>query len=412
MNKKIGFKILFVVISALALGSVFLVGVYYGYERRPEIDKVANLVNKRSEESSKVDFAPFWKAWNLIDEKYLSENGTSTKKITEQDRVWGAISGLVNSLGDPYTVFLPPVENKRFEDDIAGNFTGVGMEIGIKNDVLTVVAPLPKSPAMKAGIKAGDQIVKIDDKLTTGMSSDEAVNLIRGEKGRPVKFVLLREGSEKTVELVVVRDVITIPTLETKKLENGVFVIRLYNFSAPSPDDFRQALKEFVESETDKLILDLRGNPGGYLEAAVDIASWFLPVGKPIVIEKHSNSEENKTYRSKGYDIFNENLKMVILIDQGSASASEILAGALSEYKKAILIGEKTFGKGSVQELVPLTDNSSIKITVAKWYTPNGHSISQSGLDPNIKVSIDENDVKVGRDSQQEAAVKYLLNKK
>lgn len=412
MSKKTWLKIFLAIVIAVALGGVFLVGVYYGYEQRPEVDKVTGLINKDFEESAKVDFATFWRAWNLIDEKYMFENGTTTEKITSQDRVWGAISGLVDSLGDPYTVFLPPVENKRFEDDIAGNFTGVGMEIGIKNDVLTVVSPLSNSPAMKAGIKAGDQIVKIDDKLTTGMSSDEAVNLIRGEKGKPVKFVLLREGSEKTIELTVIREVITVPALESEKLSSGVFVIRLHNFSAPSPDDFRDALQEFVDAKTDKLILDLRGNPGGYLEAAVDMASWFLPVGKPIVIEKHSNSEENKTYRSKGYNVFNENLKMVILVDQGSASASEILAGALSEYDKAVLIGEKTFGKGSVQELVPLTDDSSIKITVAKWYTPNGHSISQSGLEPNIKVSIGEEDVKAGRDPQQEAAVEYLLKKK
>ncbi|MFA5736747.1 MAG: S41 family peptidase [Candidatus Paceibacterota bacterium] len=411
MKKKIGLKLILAFLFISVLFGVFLLGVYYGYEKRPEIEKVTELVNKEVEvvKQEQVDFAPFWKAWNIINDKYLMENGTSTEKVTSQEKVWGAISGLVASLNDPYTVFLPPEEKKRFEDDISGNFTGVGMEIGVKNNVLTVISPLPDSPASRAGIKAGDQIVKIDNKITTNMSSDEAVGLIRGERGKPVRFVLLRVENEKPIELTVVRDVITIPTLKTEKLDNGVFIIRLYNFSAPAPGLFKNALQEFADTKTDKLILDLRGNPGGYLDAAVNIASWFLPIGKPVVIEKNSSGESDKVYRSKGYDVFNENLKMVILIDQGSASASEILAGALSEHNKAILIGEKTFGKGSVQELVSLTDDSSIKITVAKWYTPNGHSISQSGLDPDIKVSLKEEDIAVGRDLQEETAIKYLL---
>lgn len=411
MNKKIWFKLLLIIVVISALVSVFLVGVYYGYEKRPEVEKVTGLINKEPTETGQVDFAPFWKAWNIINEKYLTENGTTTEKINSQEKVWGAIGGLVSSLGDPYTVFLPPEEKKRFEDDISGNFTGVGMEIGIKENVLTVISPLPDSPASRAGIKSGDQIVKIDDKITANMSTDEAVGLIRGERGQPVRFVLLRTENEKPIELTVIRDTITIPTLKTEKLESGIFVIRLYNFSAPSPELFRDALQEFADAKTDKLILDLRGNPGGYLDAAVSMASWFLPVGKPVVIEKHSSDESDKVYRSKGYDVFNENLKMAILIDQGSASASEILAGALSEYDKAVLIGEKTFGKGSVQELVPLTDDSSIKITVAKWYTPEGHSISQSGLEPDIKVSIKDEDLAAGRDPQEAAAVEYLLKR-
>lgn len=411
MNKKLWLKLILVVVAICALFSAFVIGVYYGYEKRPEVEKVAGLVNKEPGETVEVDFAPFWKAWNIVNEKYLMENGTTTEKVTNQEKVWGAISGLVMSLGDPYTVFLPPAEKKRFEDDISGNFTGVGMEIGIKENVLTVVSPLPDSPANRAGIKAGDQIIKIDDKITANMSTDEAIGLIRGEQGKPVHFVLLRAGNEKPIELTVIRDVITIPTLKTEKLESGIFVIRLYNFSAPSPELFRDALQEFADAKTDKLILDLRGNPGGYLDAAVNMASWFLPVGKPVVIEKHSSGESDKIYRSKGYDVFNENLKMVILIDQGSASASEILAGALSEYDKAILIGEKTFGKGSVQELVPLTQDSSIKITVAKWYTPLGHSISESGLEPNIKISITDEDLESGRDPQEAAAVDYLLKR-
>ncbi|HPV33630.1 MAG TPA: PDZ domain-containing protein, partial [Candidatus Paceibacterota bacterium] len=201
MNKKLWLKLILVVVAICALFSAFLIGVYYGYEKRPEVEKVAGLVNKEPGETVEVDFAPFWKAWNIVNEKYLMENGTTTEKVTNQEKVWGAISGLVMSLGDPYTVFLPPAEKKRFEDDISGNFTGVGMEIGIKENVLTVVSPLPDSPANRAGIKAGDQIIKIDDKITANMSTDEAIGLIRGEQGKPVHFVLLRAGNEKPIEL-------------------------------------------------------------------------------------------------------------------------------------------------------------------------------------------------------------------
>ncbi len=399
--------------AAVLAGGSFFAGLYLGYERRPEVEKIGEkLLNKEKGLPDEVDFEPFWKAWNLIEEKYVIDNGTSTQKLSNQEKVWGAISGLVASLGDPYSVFLPPEQKKRFEDDISGNFSGVGMEIGIKNDVLTVIAPLPNSPAIKAGIKAGDKIIKIDETLTANLNTDEAVELIRGEQGKPVNFVMLRNGSESPINLTVIRDIITIPTIDSEKMDNGVYIIRLYNFSAPSPGLFQEALKKFAEAKTDKLIIDLRGNPGGYLEASVEMASWFLPVGKPVVIEKRGDGERDKIYRSKGYDVFSDELKMAILIDRGSASASEILAGALSEYGKGILVGEKSFGKGSVQELVPLTDDSSIKITIAKWHTPNGHSISQSGLEPQIKAEITEEDILAGKDPQLDAAVTYLLNKR
>lgn len=411
-------KILVVAIFLLGLSGAFFTGVYFGYENRPEVQKVTSLLNKETGKPEEVDFSAFWKAWNIIDERYITDNGnngttsTSTTVVTSQDKVWGAIAGMVNSLGDPYSVFLPPDKKKRFEDDISGNFGGVGMEVGIKDNVITVISPLPNSPAKKAGIMPGDKILKIDNTLTADLELDEAIGLIRGEKGKSVSLTLSRSDQKEPIEVKVVRDIITIPTIETKKLESGVFLIKLYNFSAPSPDAFRQALREFIDAKSDKLILDLRGNPGGYLEASVDMASWFLPPGRTVVIERHGDGREDKAYRSKGYDIFNENLKMVVLVDRGSASASEILAGALSEYGKATLIGEKTFGKGSVQELVPVTADSSLKITIAKWFTPKGKSISQNGLEPQIAVPYTEEDFSAGRDPQLKRAEEFLLTGK
>jgi carboxyl-terminal processing protease len=286
------------------------------------------------------------------------------------------------------------------------------MEVGEKDSILVVISPIKDTPAEKAGIKAGDIILQIDGKVTSEMSVDEAVGLIRGEKGTTVEFVLAREGEKGSLSIKVVRDNIRIPTLEYEKRKDGIFVISLFNFSAGVENDFRKALREFVLSKSDKLIIDLRGNPGGYLDAAVDISSWFLPAGKIVVQEDFGKDTEPKVFRSKGYNIFNENLKMVVLVDNGSASASEIVAGALKEHDIAQIVGEKTYGKGSVQELIPISKDTSLKLTIARWLTPNGVSISDSGLEPNVVVERVSKDLKNDKDMQLEKAVDILLKKK
>lgn len=355
-----------------------------------------------------VDLAPFWKAWSLLDERFVPAK--PEYEINDQEKVWGAIEGLASSYGDPYTVFLPPVENEIFNDDISGSFGGVGMEVGSRNGKVTVIAPLKDSPAASAGIKAGDIIVRVGDVVTETMGVDEAIKLIRGEVGTPVTFTIYREGESELREITVVRDVIKIPTIDTTLRDDGVFVISLYNFSAVSSNEFRLALREFIQADTDKLVLDLRGNPGGYLNAAVDMAGWFLPAGKVVVRENFGEGKEEILHRTRGQQVFNENLKMAILVNQGSASASEILAGALSEHGVAKLVGERTFGKGSVQELIPVTDDTSLKVTIARWLTPNGNSISDGGLTPDIEVKYTQEDLDAGKDPQLEAAAGYLNN--
>ncbi len=409
------FAVVAVVLASLA-GS-FFGGVYVGFNSRPAIQDIQGLTNKETGKPVDIDFSPFWQAWSIVDEKYVNGNSTSTEEIKNEERVWGAISGMVNSLGDPYTIFLPPEEKRQFEEDISGNFSGLGMEVGVKDGVLTVVAPLPNSPAKKAGIKAGDKILEINSKPTGEMTVDEAIGQIRGPEGSKVVLTLVSMPQDKNEtigeprQVTVTRAIINIPTIDTEKRNDGIFVIRLYNFSANSPQLFRDALKEFAAARTDKLILDLRGNPGGYLEAAVDMASFFLPKGKVIVWEHQGDTKEDTAYRSKGYDVFSDKLKMVVLIDRGSASASEILAGALSEYDVATLVGETTFGKGSVQELVPVTYNTSLKITIARWLTPKGISISKAGLKPAIAVPLSAEDYTTGRDPQMNKAVEILLKK-
>jgi len=365
-----------------------------------------------------VNFAPVWKAWNILDDRFVDayatttdeENATTTEEVDEnQERVWGMIGGLASSLGDPYTVFLPPSESEIFNDDISGSFEGVGMEIAIRDRILTVVSPLKGTPASRAGLKSGDRISAIDGKSTEGMGVGGAVKLIRGEKGTDVVFTILRDGESEELEISVTRDTIEIPTIETNRRADGIFVIELLNFSAKSSDLFRLALKEFAATKYNKLVIDLRGNPGGFLEAAVDMASWFLPTGKIIVTEDYGDNEETRIHRSRGYDVFGDDLQVVILIDRGSASASEILAGALSEHEKATLIGTRSFGKGSVQELVRLTSDTSLKVTIARWLLAGDVFITRDGIEPDILVEIPEgDDFNENRDYILEEAVRFL----
>lgn len=354
-----------------------------------------------------VDFSPLWKAWSTLESKYVP-SGTSTA-ITDEERVWGLIQGLAASYEDPYTVFLPPADNEIFEDDISGEFSGVGMEIGIRNSVLTVIAPLKGTPAERAGILAGDIILRIDGAPTDDLSIDEAVKLIRGEKGTEVVLTMAREGEGEFVEISVIRDVIEIPTINTRTTKEGIFVIELYNFSAMSSNLFQSALREFAETGGDKLILDLRGNPGGFLESSVDMASFFLPAGEVVLQEDFGGEDNVQMHRSKGYDVFDDDLKMAILINRGSASASEILAGALHQHGVAVLIGEQSFGKGSVQELVDITDETSLKVTIARWLTPDGTSISEGGLVPDYEVERTIEDLESGNDPQLDKAIQVLL---
>lgn len=405
MDKNTQLKI--VVGSLLAAVIIFYGGFYFGEKSQLQNITAESIINKDLAASTTIDFAPFWKTWKTLEEKFVATS--EGKTVTDQDKVWGAIRGLVAAYGDPYTTFFPPEESKNFGEEIQGSFEGVGMEIGIRDGVLTVVAPLKDNPAYKAGIKSGDQVIKINNILTASLSVDEAIKLIRGPKGTSVTVTVVRKDVKNPIDFILTRDTINIPTIDTEALPGGIFVIRLYNFSQNSANLFRGALRQFILSDSHKLVLDLRDNPGGYLEVAVDMASWFLPIGRTIVTEDFGSTTPKDTYKSRGYDIFNKNLQFVILINGGSASASEILAGALQQYGVAKLIGEQTFGKGSVQELLPITSDTSLKVTIARWLTPNGTWISEKGLTPDIVVPFvaDKNDPT--KDVQMDRAVAELL---
>jgi carboxyl-terminal processing protease len=355
---------------------------------------------------SRPNLDEFWKVWDLLEEKYIS---ASSSEVTIEERIQGAIEGLVDTYEDPYTVYMPPADAASFGEEIAGNFSGVGMEVGIRENLVTIISPLPETPAEKAGLIAGDVIVRIDGVTTEDMRIDEAVQLIRGEKGTVVELVIFREGEDEFITIPVTRDTIEIPTVKTEKRDD-VFIISLYSFNAVSEEKMRDAVIEYSQSGAKSLVLDLRGNPGGYLQSAVTIASYFLPSGKVVVIEESGEATEQQIFRSRsrGQESPFNNKNLVVLVDNGSASASEILAGALKDHDSATVIGIDTFGKGSVQELVELDDGSSLKVTVARWLTPSGVSISEGGLKPHIEITRSPAQRLAGEDPQLDAAIRFL----
>jgi len=351
-----------------------------------------------------IDFSLFWEAWDKLQEKFADK-----EKFDIQEMIYGAISGMVKSLEDPYTTFLNPEDTKRFIEDVKGTFEGVGMEIGQKKGQLQVIAPLEGTPAQKAGVLAGDKIIKVDDTLTLDITLDEAVNLIRGPKGTEVTLTIYREEWGTTKEIKIVRGVIEIPSLKWEIIDENIAHLKLYQFSEKASFDFREAAIEILASPCQKIILDLRNNPGGYLEVAQDVAGWFLERGQIVVIEDFGQIKEQKIYKAQGNASLVE-YPIVILINQGSASGSEILAGALRDNRGIKLIGEKSFGKGSVQELERLREGSSLKITVAKWLTPNGELITDKGLEPDIKIEMTEEDYEEERDPQLNKAIEIIKN--
>ncbi len=394
----------------VAVAAGFAVGFLIGSNQ----NVAAARLSVDGSEPQGVDFSPVWKAWNLLNENFVpaavatsSPIATTTSGL-DQQKVYGMISGLADSLNDPYTFFLPPTQNTQFASDMSGSFEGVGMEIDVKNGVLTVVSPLKGTPADRAGIKAGDQILKINGTSTAGLDVTTAVQQIRGPKGSIVTLTVARSGWSTPKDIQVMRDVINVPIVTTTARPDGVFVITFAEFTSNSPDLFRNALREFALSGDTKLVLDLRGNPGGYLEAAVQAASWFLPTGDIIVTEDYAGHQPNVVHRSYGYDVFNKNLKMVILVDGGTASASEILSKALRTYGIATLVGTDTFGKGVVQELFPITADTSLKITVARWLGPDGAQIPHSGITPDVVVPVTDADIAAGKDPQMDKAVEIL----
>jgi carboxyl-terminal processing protease len=324
------------------------------------------------------DFGLFWKAWRLMDSTAYKADGDSA-----QERVYGAIRGLIDSMDDPYSVFFTPEENQRFSEAVQGSFGGVGMELGKKDGSLAVVAPLKGTPAERAGIKAGDLILAINSSSTEGISIDQAVGLIRGNEGTKVTLTVL-SGDTPPRDVEITRERIQVPSLEVN-MEGNIAHVAIYEFTADAGAKFGEAVRG-LPSNTSAVVLDVRNNPGGFLEVAVDIAAWFVPRGSTVVKESGKTGAVT-LFQAKGPATLVD-MPVVVLMNGGSASASEILAGALRDLRKAPLVGENSFGKGTVQEVrdLPGGQGASIKLTVAEWLTPNGTRINKIGLKPDVEV--------------------------
>jgi len=377
------------------------------------------VVNQNPPASVSVDFSLFWDVWQRVNRSYIDR-----ATIDPQKMVWGAISGMVGSLGDPYTTFLPPKDNKDFKENLGGAFEGIGAQLGMKDNRVIVIAPLKGMPAEGAGIRAGDYIMKVDGEDTTGWSVNETVNKIRGPKGTTVKLTILHENNGKPVDISIVRNTINVPSVEwwvkpvsqiteisgvssTKNLPQTARVayIRLSQFGDNTNEDWEKAVADVVAGSTVKgLVLDVRNNPGGYLEGAVWIASEFVKSGTVVSQVNSDGTREDYPVDRRGKLL---TIPMVVLINKGSASAAEIVSGALRDYKRATLVGETSFGKGSVQTPEDLPDGSSVHITTGRWLLPDGDSISKKGITPDITVATDATNATA--DAQLEKAVELLV---
>ncbi|HEX8974771.1 MAG TPA: S41 family peptidase [Patescibacteria group bacterium] len=366
--------------------------------------KIDSAVFKNTSQGAdnSLDFSLFWNVWNLLKSKYVDTANLDAHKL-----FYGAIKGMLAATGDPYTTFFDPQENKQFNEDITGNFEGIGAELGIKSGVLTIIAPLDGTPAQKAGLRAGDKIIKIDGKNAGEMTIEEAVDKIRGTKGTSVVLTIFRDGSQDTQDITVKRDVITVKSVTLQWKENNIADIKISRFGDDTTKGFSDAIAKVQSQKAKGLVIDLRNDPGGYLQTAVDVASKLLPDNKVVVIEEDSNKSQKKMY-TEGGDVASS-IPTVVLINEGSASASEILAGALKDNRSNVtLIGKKSFGKGSVQEFINLPQGTAAKITVAHWLTPNGDQINEKGIQPDQEVDLTLDDFNNNRDPQLDTALKSL----
>jgi carboxyl-terminal processing protease len=396
----------FILVLSLA---IFLFGSGYRigeYKEREKFSRRLNLTPSTTIETTnqpKIDFSLFWDVWDELEKKYIDK-----KKIEPKKMLYGAIKGMVASLNDPYTFFLTPDENQKTKDDLQGKFEGIGAQLGLKDNRIVIIAPLKNSPAEKAGLLAGDFINKVDGQPTSNMTLNEVVSKIRGKKGTKVRLTVERDKKEK--EIGIIRDQIDVPSVELSFEKENIAHLKVNQFGDNTYDEWDKAVSEIVDKKAKGILVDLRDNPGGYLEGAVYLASEFLPKGT-LIVRQESTTYSNKDYRSIR-DGRLKNIPVVILINKGSASASEIFAGALRDHKRATLVGEKSFGKGSVQEALDLKESAGLHLTVAKWILPNGDWINGKGLDPEIKVvnEISEgNTLTKENDRQLEKAIEILL---
>lgn len=401
-----------IVLTAFALTLGWQLGARYEQRRFADIQDDLEFLYSGGTESGalltnpeeEVDATLLWSVWKILLTHYIH-----AEDLEAQPMLFGAVQGMVESVGDPYTVFMTPNENDDFRQSLSGHLQGIGAELAEREGRIVVVSPLKNSPAEKAGLLPDDVIAEVDGEAMGGKTLQDAVTKIRGEKGTRV-VIGIERGEEEPFDVTITRDDIQIPSTEYEVKETGsgsIGYLALYQFGAETVSESRTALEEMRQQDLKGLILDLRGNGGGYLEGAVDLTSLFIKEGKVVTVERRSG-EPTRHYVS-GRTLAPE-IPMVVLINQGSASASEIVAGALQDLDRATIIGMKSFGKGTVQEVVDLPGGSSLRITTARWLTPDGRDLGKEGVSPDIQVDRSQKDFEADYDPQMQAALEWLLD--
>jgi len=386
----------------LLMGVSFTAGLFWSNRQTDAVKQLAYSPEAlKTDTGSNFNFNLYWEVWDRLKSDYVDKN-----KIKDEDMFYGSLRGLAASMDDPYTIFMDPKEAQEFSDDLLGTFEGIGAEVGMRNDLITVIAPLAGMPAEKAGIRAGDKIYAINGESTIGLGVDEAVKKIRGPKGKEVVLTIIRQDEEGPIDIKIIRDQIFVKSVKTEIRKDGVMVITVSNFNDDTLDLFNQAVETALTKNPKGLILDLRNNPGGYLDTAIYMASAWVKEG-PVVVEQFGEGKRQEYFATGNNRL--GNFKTVVLINGGSASASEIVAGALRDYKKATLVGEQSYGKGSVQSLRNLSDGSALKVTVAKWLTPSGDFINDKGITPDIEVKLSKDDLNKNIDPQMNKALELIL---
>jgi carboxyl-terminal processing protease len=407
-------SLVFVLIGLVLVIISFGAGMYFsgkpGISQKiieKEYEYVGNLIGKYSQSERQIDgdvnFSLFWETWDELKKTYIGG-----KELNDKELFYGALKGMVAAVGDPYTIFMEPIVAEEFSDDLAGTFEGIGAEIGMKQDMITIIAPLPEMPAEKAGLMAGDKILAINATSTAGMSVDQAVSQIRGPKDTEVTLTIGRKGKDAAFDVTIKRGKIVVKSIKTEMLDGEILMIKVTNFNNDTEALFSEAVRTAIDKNPKGIILDLRNNPGGYLETAIEMASEWVEDGL-IVVEQFAD-EANKNEHLARDRARISSIPTVVLVNQGSASASEIVAGALQDHKKALLVGERTYGKGSVQTVANFDDGSSLKVTIAKWLTPNGRSINEEGVEPDLIVPLTAEDYQNDRDPQKDAAIELIKN--
>lgn len=392
----------------LIIAAVAIISVVSGFtlgntlaeqNNHPTVDETLSTTVATPNSSQNLNYGLLNQAWDKIKNNFYFKD-----RINDQDGIYGATYGLINSLNDPYTVFFTPDESNKFQDSLDGTLEGIGAELAIFDGALTVSAVLKDSPAFKAGLKSKDIIYKINDESTTELTLGQAVSKIRGPRGTTVTLIIVREGAKEPIKMTISRDVINIKEIDYEIIDNNIAYIRVSQFTDDTKKDMTRIADEIKAKNPKGIILDLRWNPGGFMEGAVDVASVFIKEG--IVVKKNLRTDQD-SLSVNGNALFPVT-PMVTLINGGSASASEIVAGALRDNHRSKLIGEKSFGKGSIQEMHPLPQGASIKITVGKWFPPSGEDIDHIGIKPDIEVVLDQEAYVKNKDNQKDRAIEEI----